>query len=112
MNDHEEIRKKLGRITSGLPVLFGRMTIQMVDEKLIVTGWTSTFYFENLNRDEVGKELEGLKKDFSNLSASFVELSHILESNHLNIEYHMAYDTGKSGIALCSEIKGRLVWYI
>lgn len=47
------------------------------------------------------------------LSESFTGLQYIVENNKLNIKYHIAYDdAGKVGIGLCSEIDGRLNWYI
>jgi hypothetical protein len=78
-----------------------------------VTGWTNTINFENISKANLLQELDDLKSSFLNLSKSFKELTDIVMINNLIIEYHMAYDdSGKAGIGLCSEINGKIYWYI
>lgn len=110
----DEIRDKIWRIADGLPFKFGNMTIRTTDSgKLLVTGWTDTINFKNISKEKTLQELEELKSSFSDLSKSYNELNDIVKNNNLTIEYHMAYDdAGKVGIGLCSELEGKINWYI
>ena len=110
----EQLRERIWRITDGVPLNLGRMTIKTSDtDKLLVTGWTNTINFENISKNSVLVELKDLKDSFAELTETYDELKTIVESNNLTIEYHMAYDdAGKAGIGLCSEINGELNWYI
>ncbi|NJO24598.1 MAG: hypothetical protein HC867_00675 [Bacteroidia bacterium] len=112
--DTDEIRRKIWRIADGIPFKLDNMTIRTTDSgKLIVTGWTDTINFKNISKEKILQELEELKSSFSELSKSFNELNDIVKGNNLTIEYHMAYDdAGKVGIGLCSELEGKINWYI
>jgi hypothetical protein len=112
--EEDEIRKRIWLIADGIPFKLGNMTIRTNDSgKLSVTGWTSTIYFTNIIKGNILQELYDLKLSFGELSKSFNELNDIVKNNCLIIEYHMAYDDyGKAGIGLCSEIEGKLNWYI
>jgi hypothetical protein len=113
MYSDENIRKRIWLIADGIPLKLDNMTIQANDSgKLLVTGWTNTIYFNNISKENILEELNDLKSSFSGLSKSFVELNDLVKRNGLTIEYHMTYDTGKAGIGLCSEIEGKLNWYI
>jgi hypothetical protein len=109
-----EISKRIWLIADGIPFKLGNMTIRTNDSgKLLVTGWTSTIYFINIIKADILQELNDLKLSFGELLKSYNELNVIVKNNSLIIEYHMAYDDyGKAGIGLCSEIEGKLNWYI
>ena len=108
------IKEGIWRIPDGLPLELDNMTIMTNStNKLLVTGWTQTIYFENISKDKVLEELKNLKLSFLNLLESYNDLKKIIKGLNLVIEYHMAYDdSGKGGIGLCSEIEGELNWYI
>lgn len=110
----EYMRKRIWLIADGVPLRLENMTIRTTDSgKLFVTGWTDTIQFENISRKKIAQELDDLKISFSEFSKSFTELNDLVKLNNLTIEYHMAYDdSGKVGIALCSEIGGITNWYI
>jgi len=112
--DTNEIEKKIWRIADGIPFNLGNMTIRTTDsDKLLVTGWTNTTYFENISRDNILNEIKELKQSFSELRNSFKELEDIIIYNDLKVEFHMAYDdSGKCAIGICSEINGKINWYI
>lgn len=109
-----DIRERIWLIPEGIPLKLGNMTIRTTDSnKLLIIGWTKTIYFENISKEKILRELGDLKASYSKLSESFTELRDIVENNNLIIEYHIAYDdAGKVGIGLCSEIDGKLNWYI
>ena len=90
------------------------MTIRTTDSgKLMVNGWTNTVHFKNVTRAKTLKELYDLKASYSELASSYKELNDTVENNNLIIEYHISYDdSGKAGIGICSEIEGKLYWYI
>lgn len=90
------------------------MTIRTTNsDKLLVTGWINAINFDNITKEIVSQELADLKTSYKQLTKSFHELKDIVDNNNLTVEYHMAYDdAGKVGIGLCSEIKGKLNWYI
>jgi len=89
------------------------MTIRIADGKLLVTGWTPTLHFENLDKQKMLQELNDLKTNFQLLSDSYQEIETMKNSNNLEAEYHLAYDDGgKASIGLCSEIGGVVYWYI
>ncbi len=108
------IRERLWLIAEGIPLKMENMTIRTTDSnKLLVNGFTDTFYFEDISKEKILQELDNLKDSFFELSKSFNELNHIIKNNNLTIEYHMSYDDfGKVGIGLCSEISGILEWYV
>ena len=112
--DTDNIRKRIWLIPDGVPLKLDNMTIRTIrSDKLLVTGWTSTIDFKNLSKGKILQELEELKCSFLDLSKVFNELNDIVKTNNLAIEYHMAYDdSGKVGIGLCSEIEGKINWYI
>jgi hypothetical protein len=112
--DTKNVRERIWLIANGIPLSLGNMTIKTTDSgKLLVTGWTNTINFENISKANLLQELDDLKSSFLNLSKSFKELTDIVMINNLIIEYHMAYDdSGKAGIGLCSEINGKIYWYI
>lgn len=112
--NNEEIRQRIWRIADGVPLKLGKVTIRTTDTgKLLVTKWIDTLYFENISKQDILNELNELKALFAGLSGSFNELNNIVDNNDLIIEYHVAYDdAGKAGIGLCSEIEGKLNWYI
>jgi hypothetical protein len=114
MYSDETIRNKIWLIPDGIPLRLDNTTIQINDSsQLLVTGWTNTIHFRNISKESILQELNDLKSLFSNLSESFPELNEIVRANNLIIEYHMAYDdSGKTGIGLCSEIDGKLNWYM
>lgn len=114
MYSEENIRSRIWLVADGIPLKLDNMTIRTNDSgKLLVTGWTSTIHFKNISKERILHELDDLKSSFSDLSKSFTELTDIVKGNDLTIEYHMAYDdSGKTGIGLCSEIEGKLNWYI
>jgi hypothetical protein len=109
-----ELRKKICRIADGIPFKWDNMTIQTTGSgKLLVTGWTNTINFKNISKEKIREELDELKSSFWDLSKLLNELNDIVKSNNLTIEYHMAFDdAGKAGIGLCSEIEGKINWYI
>ena len=113
MNE-SHIQNRIWRIADGVPLKLGNMTIQTTDsEKLLVTGWTNTVYFENIKKSSVLRELEELKASFNDLTKTYGDLKIIIEKNNLKVEFHMAYDdAGKVGIGLCSELNGNLNWYV
>ena len=110
----QDIRQRIWLLTDGIPLKLDSMTIQIVDsDKLLVTGWTNTIHFENISRENLLLELEGLKASYAELTKSFVELTDTVRNNSLKIEFHMAFDdSGKSGIGLCNEIEGAINWHI
>jgi hypothetical protein len=110
----KDIQERIWLIPDGIPLMLDDMTIRATDSgKLLVTGWTSTIHFVNITRERILMELDDLKNSYSELSMSFNELNDIVTNNNLTIEYHVAYDeAGKIGIGLCSEIDGKLNWYI
>ena len=114
MYSDENISKRIWLLADGIPLKLDSMTIRTFDsDKLLVTGWTTTINFSNISKENLLQELDDLKSSFSDLSKKFPGLIDIVKGNNLTIEYHMAYDdSGKAGIALCSEIKGKLIWYI
>ncbi len=114
MDSDENIRKRIWLIADGIPLKLGSMTIRTSDSgKLLVTGWTNTINFNNISKGNILQELDDLKSLFSVLANKFPDIYHIVNKNDLTIEYHMAYDdSGKAGIGLCSEIEGKLNWYI
>jgi NAD-dependent SIR2 family protein deacetylase len=113
MNDNQ-LQERIWRIADGVPLKMGNMTIQTSkSDKLLVTGWTNTVHFENINKSSVLKELEELKLSFTNLTQNYDDLNTIIDMNHLTVEFHMTFDdSGKVGIGLCSELKGELNWYL
>ncbi|MFD2725475.1 hypothetical protein [Hyunsoonleella rubra] len=113
MND-KQIREGISRITDGVPLDLGRMTIKTSGtNKLIVTAWMNTLHFKNINKNSVLKELDSLKKSFSELTKTHNDLMSVIRDNNLMVEYHLNYDdSGKAGIGLCSEINGELNWYL
>ena len=109
----ENLRNKIWRLPDGIPVNIGNMTIRLVDNKMLVTGWTSSLFFQNVTRTKAYEELIALKSDFSQLRAKYNELAQIPDWNNLDTEYHIAYDDGgKGAVGICSEINGELHWYI
>ncbi|QNA46503.1 hypothetical protein [Lacibacter sediminis] len=114
MYSDENIRKRIWLIADGIPLKLDNMTIRTKDSgKLLVTGWTSTINFNNISKENILQELADLKSSFSDLSKAFTELNDIVTRNDLTIEYHIAFDDfGKAGIGLCSEVEGKLNWYI
>lgn len=108
------IKKGIWLIADGIPLKLDGMSIRINDSgKLLVTGWTNTIHFKNISKETILQELDALKSSFSDLSNSFPELKDIVKGNDLTIEYHIAYDdSGKAGIGLCSEIHGKINWYI
>ena len=114
MYSDENIRKRIWLIADGIPLKLDNMTIRTSNSgKLLVTGWTCTINFNKISKENILQELDDLKISFSGLSKSFPELNDIVKGNDLTIEYHIAYDdSGKAGIGLCSEIEGKLNWYI
>ena len=112
--DTNKIREQIWRIANGIPFRMNNMTIRTTDSgKLLVTGWTETMNFKNISKEQILQELEELKSSFANLSKSFNDLNDIVKRNHLTIEFHMAYDdAGKASIGLCSELEGKVNWYI
>ncbi len=114
MYSDDSIRQRIWLIPDGIPLKLDNMTVRSNDSgKLLVTGWTRTIHFDNISKEVILQELNNLKSAFSELSRTFSELSDIVQRNALTIEYHMAYnDSGKVGIGLCSEIDGKLNWYI
>jgi hypothetical protein len=114
MYSDESIRQRIWLIADGIPLKLDSLTIRTSDsDKLLVTGWTNTINFSNISKENILQELNDLKCSFSDLLKKFPELNDIVKGNGLTIEYHMAYDdSGKAGIGLCSEIEGRLNWYI
>ena len=114
MYSDENIRKRIWLIADGIPLKLDNITVRTNDSgKLLVTGWTNTIHFNNISKENVLQELDDLKSSFSELSKKFPELNDIIKGNDLTIEYHMAYDdSGKVGIGLCSEVEGKLNWYI
>ena len=114
MYSQENIRQRIGLIADGIPLMLESMTIHMTDPgKLLVTGWTRTIHFNNISKEKLFQELDDLKSSFSDLSKSFTELNDIIKGNDLTLEYQMVYDdSGKAGIRLCSEIEGKVNWYL
>lgn len=110
----KEIKERIWLIGDGIPLKLDNMTIRTTDSgKLLVTGWTSSIHFENISRNKILKELADLKTSYGELSRIYEELNDLVQSNNLTVEFHMAYDdAGKAGIGLCSEIDGKLNWYI
>ena len=110
----DEIREKIWRIADGIPFKMGNMTIRTTDSgKLLVTGWTDTIYFENINKNKIIQKFNELKSHFSDFRESFNELDSIVKNNNLTVEFYMAYSNGgKEEIGLCSEIEGERNWYI
>lgn len=110
----DNITERIWLITDGIPLKMENMTIRTTDSnKLLVIGFTNTIYFKNISRESILKELHDLIDSFLKLSKSHNELNDIVEKNNLTIEYHVSYDdSGKVGIGLCSEINGKLDWYI
>jgi len=114
MYSEENMNKRIWLIAEGIPLKLDSMTIQMSDSgKLLVTGWTNTFNFGNITKENILQELDDLKSSFLDISERFPALNDIIKGNNLTIEYHMTYDdSGKAGIGLCSEIEGKLSWNI
>ncbi len=114
MYSDENIRKRIWLIADGIPLMLDNITIRTNDAgKLLVTGWTSAIDVNNFSKDDIIHELDDLKSTFSDLSKSFPELNDVVKENDLTIEYQMAFDDyGKTGIGLCSEIEGKLNWYV
>jgi hypothetical protein len=47
------------------------------------------------------------------LNDAYEDLKLIIKANDMVVEYHMQFnDSGKAGIGLCSEINGKLNWYL
>ena len=114
MYSDENIRKRIWLIAEGIPLKLDNIFIRTNDSgKLLVTGWTNTINFNNIAKENILQELDDLKSSFSEIVEKFPELNDIVKGNDLTIEYHMSYnDSGKAGIGLCSEIEGKLNWYI
>jgi hypothetical protein len=112
--DTTKLTERIWRMADGIPLRLDNCTIRINDNgRLLVTGWTDTIYFENINKDKVIQELNELKGNFKTISESVPDLVTIIESNNLTIEFHMLFDdNGKAGIGLCSEIDGQINWYI
>jgi hypothetical protein len=110
----KDIKERIWLIADGIPLKLDNMTIRTTDsDKLLVTGWTSTIHFENISRKNVLVELASLKDSYAELSKTYNEINDFVRINNLTIEFHIAYDdAGKVGIGLCSEICGKLNWYI
>ena len=109
----KDIQERIWLIPEGIPLNLDNITVRTDSNKLLVTGWTKTIHFKNITRETILEELNDLKTLYFELSASFDELNDIVKNNDLTIEYHMVYDdAGKCGIGLCSEIDGKLNWYI
>jgi hypothetical protein len=109
-----DIKERIWLIADGIPLKLENMTIRATDsDKLLVTGWTNKIHFGNLSRKNVLCELESLKDSYAELSKTFNELNDIVKMNNLIIEFHIAYDDNrKVCIGICSEIDGKLNWYI
>lgn len=109
-----QLKERIWKIADGIPLRLDNCTIRINDNgSLLVTGWTDTIYFENITKDKVIQELNDLKDNFKKFSDAFPDLTKIINSNNLNIEFHMQFDdNGKAGVGLCSEIGGQLNWYI
>ncbi|RZK39766.1 MAG: hypothetical protein EOO90_17470 [Pedobacter sp.] len=109
-----EIRERIWLIADGIPLTLNNLTIRATDSgKLLVIGWTDTVHFKNVTRAKSLQEMNTLKTSYAELSSSYKELNDIVENNNLLIEYHVSYDDGgKTEIGICSEIEGKLSWYI
>ena len=110
--DSEILRKKIWLIADGIPLKIENVIIRVDAGKLLVTYWTQTYYLENVTKSNSLIELDDLKNYFSTLMLQFEELQSLIDLNNLKVEYHIAYDTGKSGVGICSEIDGKLNWYL
>lgn len=112
--DTTQLIERIWKIADGIPLRLDNCTIRINDNgSLLVTGWTDTIYFENITKEKVIQELNDLKDNFKKLSDAFPDLTTIINSNSLNIEFHMQFDdNGKAGVGLCSEVGGQLNWYI
>lgn len=109
-----DIIERIRLVTDGVPLKLDNFTIRTTSSgKLLITNRTNTINFENITKSKILQELDNLKKSYSELAKSFKELNDIVKNNSLTIEYHMVYDeAGKCRIGLCSEIDGKLDWYI
>lgn len=109
-----EIRKRIWLIADGIPLTLNNLTIRTTDSgKLLVIWWTDTVHFKNITRAKSLQEMNSLKASYTELSSLYKELNDIVETNNLLIEYHVSYDDGgKIQIGLCSEIEGKIYWYI
>jgi hypothetical protein len=110
--DAENLRHRIWLIADGIPLKIENVTIKIIAGKLLVTLWTQTRYLENITKANSILELENLKNDFSAFLLKFEEMRTLIKLNDLQVEYHLAYDEGKSGIGICSEIDGELNWYL
>ena len=110
----EEVRRNIWRIADGIPLKMENMTVRTTDSgKLLVHGWTDAVYFEDISKEKLIRDIDELKSSFSDLWKSFKELDYIVKNNNLIVEYHLAYNAkGKVEIGLCSEIEGKINWYI
>ncbi|MGL2964769.1 hypothetical protein ACSVH2_13185 [Flavobacterium sp. RSB2_4_14] len=111
--DSEQIRKRIWLITDGVPLSIENVTIR-IDRagKLLVIGWTNTFYLENVTKVKSFLELENLKQYFMSLKSQFEEFDSLISLNNLTTEYHITFNEGKNAIGICSEINGELNWYL
>lgn len=109
----DNLREKIWRIADGIPLNLDNVTIR-IDKagKLLVTKWANNFYLENITRQIAFQELQEVKSFYLDLCKSFREIKEIVTNNDLKVEYHVAYDTGKSGVGICSEIDGIIDYYI
>ncbi|MCB9055868.1 MAG: hypothetical protein H6549_08365 [Chitinophagales bacterium] len=112
--DKNQLTERIWKIADGVPLKLDNFTIKINDNgRLLVTGWTDTIYFENITKEKIIQELKELKDHYKKLADSFPDLVALINSNNLNIEFHLQFDdNGKASIGLCSEINGQINWYI
>jgi len=97
-------------LKDGQSFLFENLQLQIIGNIVSVRGWTTTVFIENLTREKAVEELTITKEDYKNLLISYPLLAEIVKEKVPT--YSLNYDTGKSGIRICEEESGKIIWNI
>jgi hypothetical protein len=73
-----------------------------------VTGWTHSYYLENVSKENALKDLALVKEKFKELIKKSIELSAFVEDK--KVEYYLSFDTGKASIGVCKEVDDKIQW--
>jgi hypothetical protein len=108
----ERIRNAIDFIKGGLTFRVENLGLRLNKSGDIeVSGWSRVVKLKNLNRRYCLQELEEIKEEFREM----VNISNELEEFIIDrmVVYYLNYDdSGKTSIAICSEINRTVKWHI
>lgn len=99
-------------LEGGEALTLGDLTLNLVENnKMEVIGCSNYIHLENLTKKQSLIELAEVKELFQRMQHSSKELSDFVEDKAIIYSLHYD-DSGKGGIAICSEDNGEVIWKI